>query len=129
MCLDPEDFRGIVTRRRSMPKTIPYTPDEVERTHGLSAVLYEMQQYCICMNWLRELADLSLQNALVESMLIHVRALQDFFEATSRRTWRGIEHDDILSSDFGFPARPLALPTDYRSRINTELAHLSYTRA
>src|SRR5262249_59650203 len=81
------------------------------------------------MEWLRQLADPLLRNALVESMLIHVRALQDFFEATGRRTWRGIERDDILSSDFGFPARPLALPADYRSRTDTEAAHLSYTRA
>jgi hypothetical protein len=71
-----------------------------------------------------------MRNSLLESMLIHVRALLDFFERRKRRKDRsGAEYDDVLSSDFGYPPSPVALPADCGSRINKEIAHLSYARA
>ena len=114
-----------------MPKKPdPYIPTQDEKTAGLGAALYEMGQLCNCVAYLSQPLDRAVINALVESMLIHARVLLDFFERANRRKDRsGAEYDDVLSSDFGYPPSPVALPTDYRLRINTELAHLSYARA
>ena len=66
-------------------------------------------------------------------MLVHVRVLKDFFEQKNRKVRRDgkneVELDDVLSSDLGFPATPLELPEEYQARINTEIVHLSYSRA
>src|SRR5262249_47048867 len=122
-------FRGIVTRSDSCRIQSPTRLMKSREPTVCRPRFTRCSNTAFAWSGLEKLADLSLRNALVESMLIHGRAGQGFFEDTGRRAWRGIERDDILSSDFGFPARPLALPVDYRSRINTEVAHLSYTRA
>jgi len=97
-----------------------------EKLAGLGAALYEMQQFCNCVKWLTQPLDQTIVNALIESMLIHVRVLLDFFE---KRGVRKDEFDDVLSLHFGFPAEPVDLRPDYRLRINKEVAHLSYARA
>jgi hypothetical protein len=121
----------IANKERPMPMTpVPYIPTQEEKTAGLGAAFYEMGQFCNCLAYLPQPLDQAVKNALTESVLIHVRVLLDFFERRNRRKDRsGAEYDDVLSSDFGFPPAPVALPEHYRSRINTEVAHLSYARA
>jgi hypothetical protein len=125
----------IDSRRRDKERCMPkkpdlYIPTQDEKTAGLGAALYEMGQFCNCVAYLPQPLDPAVINALVESMLIHFRVLLDFFERANRRKDRsGAEYDDVLSSDFGYPPSPVALPTNYRSGINTEITHLSYARA
>jgi len=109
--------------------TVSYRPTPKGRIAGLGAAFYEMQQFCNCMIWLRRPPDQAVKNALIESMLIHVRVLLDFFEAKKRGERDGKELDDILSKDFGFGPTAVGLRRNFRSRISTEVAHLSYSRA
>ncbi len=106
-------------------------PDEIQKTHALGVVYYEIEEFCYCCFQLKENASLdqSSKNALIESMLIHVRVLRDFFERSTRSRLKGEEQDDALSTDFGFPNRSLNLPEDYSGRINKDVAHLTYSRA
>jgi hypothetical protein len=67
-------------------------------------------------------ADEVLNNALLESLLLHVRILLDFFEHAKD----GRERDDVLAEDFSFIARGIALDPDTRRRLNKDLAHLTY---
>src|SRR5262245_65693188 len=96
-----------------------------EKLAGLGAALFEMQQFCNCVKWLTQPLDQTIVNALIESMLIHVRVLLDFFE---RRGVRKDEFDDVLSLHFGFATEPVDLRPDYHLRINKEVALLSYAR-
>ena len=106
---------------------IEYTPTDLEKTHALGAVYYEIQQFCRCVElqlllWMQPSTDQAIKNAYLESMLVHVCVLKDFFEGP--RT-----SDNVLSSDFGFSTAPLGLPEEYETRINKELVHLTYSRA
>jgi hypothetical protein len=59
------------------------------------------------------------------SRMGHARALIYFFEcAESRRRWP----DDLLSEDFGFPARSIGLSQEDKDRLNKDLFHLSFSR-
>jgi len=66
---------------------------------------------------------------LLESLLLHARALRDFFEKSERSKIGGREQDDILSSDYGFPVADLGLPEKLRELLNKNLAHLCYARS
>ena len=46
---------------------------------------------------------IALNNALVESRLIHVRTLLDFFQKSDRIIMKGNELDDVLSLDYALP--------------------------
>ena len=110
---------------------IPYKPALYEKTHALGTVFYEIQQFCKCAMRLHSnpRLDQHLKNAVLESMLLHVRVLQDFFERGSRTQRNHQELDDVLCSDFGFPTNDLGLSDGIRNRVNREVAYLSYGRA
>jgi hypothetical protein len=110
-------------------KPDPYIPTPDEKTAGLGAAFYEMQQFCNCVRVLWTALDQAAENSFLESMLIHVRVLQDFFQKDRRRLFKGTELDDVLSKDFGYPSASIPLRADYESRIDKEVAHLTYTRA
>jgi hypothetical protein len=70
-----------------------------------------------------------LQNALLESFVIHLRALSDFLYADPKN------QDDVLAGDFFSPGEWLKLrPAEpgllkkARMRANKEVAHLTYVR-
>jgi hypothetical protein len=72
-----------------------------------------------------------LENSLLESFTVHARALTHFFFPAGR-----VHDEDVLAEDyFSHPATwdgmrgsvPVVL-TDVRSRVGTEIAHLSYAR-
>jgi hypothetical protein len=59
------------------------------------------------------------------SRMGHTRALIYFFECSkSKRRWP----DDLISEDFGFPARKIQLSKRDRNRLNKDLFHLSSKR-
>ena len=58
------------------------------------------------------------------SRMGHARALYDFFETPAARR----KHDDAVSEDFGFPARPIDCPDDDSTRLNKQLFHITYSR-
>jgi hypothetical protein len=68
-----------------------------------------------------------LQNAILESTLIHLRALDDFF-CTQPRTF--YNQDDMRASDFGYhePNAQFIDKAD-RKEINKRMAHLSWKRS
>ena len=113
----------------SSSSVIPYEPTAAEKSSALGHLFYELQQM-----W--GAAHLSskdfIQNALVESYLVHVRVLLEFFEHEVRTSRRDgsvrSENDDVLSKDFGFPARAINLARIYRERLNKDLVHLAYSR-
>jgi hypothetical protein len=76
--------------------------------------------------------DLSIQGKIsryyLESFLLHIRVLLDFFEHSKRSVRRGNELDDVLVLDYGLPAEPIGIPQLLRQRLNQDLAHLSYSR-
>ena len=99
---------------------MPYRPTADELLKALDAVYYEIKQ----------LVDMiapttghpALDNAVVESRLLHVRNLLDFFAFDSRK------NDDVLGTHYGFPLSPVAIDETYDSRLNKDLAHLTYSR-
>jgi hypothetical protein len=109
---------------------VPFVATNDERVHALGAVLYEIQQFCL--SWFEVLNPNAVnpaRNAFLESMLLHARALTDFFGRGKRPTKDGQELDDVLSVDFGFERSDLKAFSDLRTRINKEVAHISYSRA
>lgn len=71
---------------------------------------------------------ITITNALLESRLIHIRALLDFFQKPQRSTMKGKVLDDVLSMDFGYLAAPINIDPAYLARLNKDLAHLTYAR-
>jgi len=97
-----------------------YRPTNEELHKGLDNLHYEIQQLLELTRVASPIA--LLQNALVESRLLHVRTLVDFFEFEESR------HDDILATHYGFALKPVQLSEPYKTRLNKDLAHLTYSR-
>ena len=104
------------------------TPEQKEKILG--AELYEIEQLLFACSFKFE--NTNINNALLESTLIHVRALLDFFEKPERATRRAgnklVELDDVLATDFNFNARKIQFQSQDRERLNKDLAHLTYSR-
>ena len=64
---------------------------------------------------------ITIKNAALESSLMSIRDLDDFF--LSRTDAR---QDDLIASDYGFPPNRNFLSADERDAINKKLAHLTY---
>jgi len=104
-----------------------------KRLNGFLHVWYEMY-------WYFKLRDEFLNSEYLhiptfESFLLHIRNLKDFFERTKRNISRSRKKiikkampDDIISEDYGYPAKRIPLGTKFRQRLNKELAHISYKR-
>jgi hypothetical protein len=61
-------------------------------------------------------------NAVVESTLIHSRALLEFFERKSRtKDRKGYEKDDVLLADYGFMPTKAVINPNYKERLNKGL--------
>ena len=102
----------------------PYSPGEDEMLHALGHVYYEIEQFYWCILLQSQMPKetfRAIQNAYLESMLVHVRVLKDFFEQPSRRVDRKTqqEMDDVLSSDFGFKKAAIivGIPQETQTRI------------
>lgn len=110
---------------------VPYPPTPAQLDAVLGDVYYEIQQLFMTSHFGAN--DQSVRNAFIESALLHVRVLLDFFEASRRSVDRRQsphrENDDVLTLDFGFTPRPIAVDSGYRERLNKDLVHLTYSRA
>jgi hypothetical protein len=72
--------------------------------------------------------DQIVHNALVDSTLIHSRALLEFFERESRmKDRKGYEKDDVLLADYGFIPTKAVINPNYKDRLNKDLAHFTYS--
>jgi hypothetical protein len=67
---------------------VPYVPSYEELSKGLDALHYEIKQLIDMIA--PETSSTALNNAIIESRLVHVRSLRDFFAVGTR------EEDDIL---------------------------------
>jgi len=109
---------------------ILYVPCEAEKSRALGDVFYEIQQLWASTHLTSDQP--LVMNAFLESVLIHVRVLLDFFERAHRSKRRDgdltRENDDVLAADYGFDARPIDLAEIYRERLNKDLVHLTYSR-
>lgn len=63
---------------------------------------------------------ITIRNAALESSLMSIRDLDDFFASNPRHP------DDMVAADFGFPPGKQFLTRDERLGINKKLAHLTY---
>lgn len=103
-----------------------FTPSAAQLKDALEHIYYEITQLIAT---LPGSSNIALNNALVESRLIHVRALLDFFQKSARSMKKESELDDVLCLDYGFASQPVAIPADYQERLNKDLAHLTYSRS
>ncbi len=97
-----------------------YEPTRDERIRGLEHVRYEIDELVRLLGGGRPGNPLW-SNPRLEAILVHARTLADFFEGKR-------DKDDILSIDYDFAACPDVLETCFRTRLNKDLAHLSYSR-
>lgn len=100
------------------------SPDQLKETLG--HVYYEIFQLT---ETLQDANSVSLKNALVESRLVHVRTLLDFFQKETRSKKKGKELDDVLAIDYGIAQQTVGIPLPYQERLNKDLAHLTYSRS
>jgi hypothetical protein len=105
---------------------IKFTPSSEQMKDTLEHIYYEIAQLITTLTGCN---NITADNALVESRLIHVRALLDFFQKSFRSKKNGNELDDVLSCDYGFASQPVAITADYQERLNKDLAHLTYSRS
>jgi len=109
-----------------------------ERQQATGDVFYEasMLYTVYCHYWAvpGKRPDLSkwpwLHNCAVESTLVHVRALLDFFEKTRTPSeGKPPRVEDVLAEDYGMPHFKFSeIPGEIRNRINTRIMHISYGR-
>ena len=97
-----------------------YRPTSEEKLKGLDNTFYEMQQ--LLLMTVSQVEHAVLANAIVESRLIHVRTLLDFFEKHE------CDKDDVLASHYGFPSAEIQFEPIFVERLNKDLAHLTYSR-
>jgi hypothetical protein len=101
-------------------------PTQKQRAAALDHVRYEIDQL---MASDQHGCGEAIERALLESCLVHVRTLLDFFEARERKVDRyGRELDDVIPGDFGFDWAPIPRSDDLRRAINKHLSRLRYER-
>ena len=109
---------------------VRYTPTEDQKIEALGSIFYEIQHLYFVIQYRAD--DQTLNNACLESALVHVRVLRDFFEGSKRSTFtrsgQRTENDDVIARDYGFAPKPLNIAQCYRERLNKDLVHLSYSR-
>ena len=108
-----------------MDKSFHPTPNQ--KDIALGHFLYRVEQL-MRSSMPRPMLDQIVRNALIESTLVHSRALLEFFERKNRtKDHKGYEKDDVLLTDYGFmPIRGVINP-NYKERLNKDLAHFTYS--
>lgn len=105
-----------------------FTPSPAQLKGALEHVYYEIAQ--LTETLIMGANNVAVNNALIESRLIHVRALLDFFQRSARSVvMKGKELDDVLSLDYGFAPQKVGISSTYQERLNKDLAHLTYSRS
>ena len=104
-----------------------FCPTEEQRRRAIFDLFYEIEQLIDASSFSVE--NRVVQNAILDSVLTHTRNLLDFYSRKKRTNRNGVEQDDVLVSDYGFPNRTVNIPSDVRKRLNKDLAHLTYDRS
>jgi len=109
------------------------TPEQ--KKEGLVHVRYEMRRLRECYDRWNALHDgvytQSEMNDLIELTLLHSRTILDFFEYScghSKIRPQKAFKNDIVSEDYNWPAKAIAIDRKIKTRIDKEIAHLSYFR-
>ena len=111
--------------------------------YGLNYVKYESDMLgfthsCLTVGFLFKLDRVfgheiakGVKNSILESFLLHFRALREFFEKHPNERKEGPSGEDhtVISADYGFGPFGLEwLDKETRVRLNKDLAHIDYDR-
>ena len=108
-----------------MDKSFHPTPNQ--KDIALGHFLYRVEQL-MHSSMPRPMLDQIVRNALIESTLVHSRALLEFFERKSRtKDHKGYEKDDVLLADYDFIPTKAVINPNYKDRLNKDLAHFTYS--
>lgn len=110
-------------------KKIGFYPTVEERRHAIQNVFYEIEQLIATSSSSTKNRSIVDKHALLDSVLMHARNLLDFYGRKKRIIRNGVEQDDVLVLDYGFPHQTIDVPLDVRKRLNKDLAHLMYDRS
>jgi hypothetical protein len=99
---------------------MPYDPNAKQRMEALDDLQYEIQQLVFTLG--PATGNVVIDRALLESRLLHVRNILDFFGRAEHH------QDDVLATHYGFPFSPVSIDAKYDDRLNKDLAHLTYAR-
>jgi hypothetical protein len=102
-----------------------FVPSPAQVTAALYHIRYEIEQLAILFQRLSIPQETFLINALIESGVVHLSILAEFFSTPLRDRHK----DDVLAEDFGFPVSVSPIATADIERRNKEVAHLTYTRS
>ena len=117
-----------------------YKPSREQKNDGLEALGYEIERLCNIFGlWRSRKRDPDGGHSYLVAFLLHTRNLWDFYTRSKRHTvCKGREEeeqDTMLCSDYDIQCDdlpsirwPLGKNTDYRKRLDTWLAHLTYSR-
>jgi hypothetical protein len=97
-----------------------YTPTATVLVAILPHIRYEIE-HCFCVPK-HDQNDPHIRESVGLAILIHARLLVDFFEDAPPKG------DDVLSSHFGYEASTIPMQQADRSRLNKDIAHLTYSR-
>jgi hypothetical protein len=104
-----------------------FHPTPKQKDIALGYFLYRLEQLTGS-SMHRPMEDQVVHNALVESALIHSRALSEFFERKSRtKNRKEFEKEDVLLADYGFSPFKVGINPNYKERLDKDLAHFTYS--
>ena len=83
---------------------LKFVPSEDDLSNGLDFLWYELAQFCMCVDNLNQNSD-AIDNAVLESLLIHTRQLLDFFEHSNRSTYWNKRIKKENNHDFGWVSK------------------------
>lgn len=70
-------------------------------------------------------------NDQLELTLLHARNIIDFFEYSRTKSEvrpKKAQKDDLIAEDYGWPVQSLRIDRKIKTRIDKEVAHLTYSR-
>lgn len=112
------------------------TPTPEQCKVGLGHVRYEIEQLVKIVAQYHDVTQSVVSfadDAQLENLLLHARVLLTFFQRDKRfnkpKAKPPEEDDDVLAKDFGFGERRVGVTDSNQTRLNKDLAHLTYSRA
>lgn len=108
--------------------TDKFQPTREQKIAGLEHIIYEINQFNITYKY-PSLQSWFIDNAILESRLLHARNLIEFFTLKRINTRINFNEDNICAEDYEYEL----LKTDLVSqqeiiRLNKQLSHLTYSR-
>jgi len=107
-----------------MSKSEGCNPTTEQKRAALEHVRYEIRQLALLYRARTSPPDALLNNARIETTVIHLNILIEFFETDIQDRYK----DDVLAADYDFPVSALTVDRAAVERRNKEVAHLTYTR-